>query len=63
MYHDHVLFGSISAKLNSCLEALRSIVGENFTTEALESACVKADFDLELAADAVLNQGATASAC
>ena len=51
----------ISAKLYSCIEVLRNIVGDTFPEQALTDACIKADFDPERAANDILNGGEAAA--
>jgi elongation factor 1 alpha-like protein len=45
-----------NAKLNSCLEMMRSVLGENFAEATMMNAIVESNFDGERAIDRLLNQ-------
>ena len=47
---------SFEAKLNSCLDKLRNIVGDTCAESALVQACIAADFNVERAANMLLSQ-------
>ena len=46
----------VLAKLNSCLEELRSIVGETTPEQQLIGACISCNYDVEKVINMVLNK-------